>query len=153
MSKICRYYLFTGKLQWRQEKPHPFIKLSIWNYMYVSQTKNTLCSSVLCCCSKNFCVCSNAIRDTEETYLCVKHGGGFIDTACSRDSRPWASQNGRSTLAPFSIWIYKKRSDPLLYKKSILLALLVGSTMQSIQFPVGAHDKYCRRPLKIKKVG
>jgi len=32
----------------------------------------------------------------------VKHGGGFIDIACSKDSSPCASQNGSSTLAPFS---------------------------------------------------
>ena len=49
---------------------------------------------------------------------------------------------------PFRPGYRRKDSDPLLYKRSILLTLLVGSTMQSIQFPVGAHDKYCRQANK-----
>lgn len=47
-------------------------------------------------------ISTDAKTDYKETYFWVKQGGTFIDTACSRDSIPCASQNGRSTLAPFS---------------------------------------------------
>ena len=83
---------------------------------------------------------SGVWEEREEIYFWLKHAGTLIETACLKYSS-WASQNGRSTLAPFSTWIETNKKTVIITVNEISQDSVLGGLVNyTICFGTGIEE-------------